>query len=258
MKLAIQIPCRDEAETLAQTIAALPRSLPGVDEIVTIVVDDGSRDSTSEIAATHGARVVRLPGQRGLAAAFVAGIDAALAQHAQIIVNTDGDNQYSGSDVAALIAPIVAGAADVAIGVRPIATIDTFSSTKRLLQRVGSWAVRRLSSTSVADATSGFRAYSREAALRLEVFSDYTYTLETIVQAAHHRLTIASIPVRVNPVVRPSRLMRNSVTYILRAGMGLLRMFVVYRPFRFFAIPALIVFALAAAIGVRCLWLFVE
>lgn len=258
MRLVIQIPCLDEADTLPATIGDLPTTLPGIDDIRIVVIDDGSEDATGDIAASLGAAVVRLPVTRGLAAAFSAGIGAALAADADIVVNTDGDNQYRGDDVALLIAPILEGRADVVIGARPIATMRDFSRAKRMLQRVGSWVVRRLSGTTVADATSGFRAYSREAALHLDVFSGYTYTLETIVQAANHGLRIASIPVQVNPVARPSRLIRSTAHYVLRAGSGLLRMFVVYRPFRFFIIPAAASIAVAVAVGLRFVWFFVQ
>ena len=256
MKVVIQIPCLDEAATLPQTISDLPAALEGIDAIRVVVIDDGSSDQTGDIAASLGASVVRLPETRGLAAAFSAGVEAALATGADIVVNTDGDNQYRGDDIASLIAPIVEGRADIVIGARPIATMRDFSWSKRWLQRVGSWVVRRLSRTAVADATSGFRAYSREAALRLEVFSGYTYTLETIVQASNHGLRVASVPVRVNPVARPSRLVRSSAHYVLRAGSGLLRMFVVYRPFRFFIVPAAASMLVALGIGVRFLWFY--
>lgn len=258
LKLVIQIPCLDEAETLPATIADLPAAVPGVDDVRIVVVDDGSADETGDVAASLGAAVVRLPATRGLAAAFSAGIEAALTAGADVIVNTDGDNQYRGDDIALLIAPILEGRADIVVGARPIATMRNFSWAKKMLQRAGSWVVRQLSSTDVEDATSGFRAYSREAAMRLEVFSGYTYTLETIVQAANHGLRVASIPVRVNPVMRKSRLVRSTPHYVVRAGSGLLRMFVVYRPFRFFMIPAAVSIAVAVVIGLRFLWFFVQ
>ncbi|HEY7788368.1 MAG TPA: glycosyltransferase family 2 protein [Casimicrobiaceae bacterium] len=258
MKLVIQIPCLDESQTLPATIKDLPTALPGIDDIRVIVVDDGSDDGTADVAASLDAAVVRFPTTRGLAAAFSTGVEAALLLDADIIVNTDGDNQYRGGDVALLIAPIVAGRADIVIGARPIATMREFSWIKKVLQRAGSWVVRRLSGTTIVDATSGFRAYSREAALRLEVFSGYTYTLETIVQGANCGLRIASVPVGVNAVVRKSRLMRGSAHYVMRAGTGLVRMFVVYRPFRFFIIPGAAAIAIAMLIGLRFLWLFVE
>lgn len=258
MKLVIQIPCLDEAQTLAATLRDLPTGLPGIDEIAIVVIDDGSSDGTADVAATLGAHVVRLPTMRGLAFAFMTGIEAALALRADVIVNTDGDNQYRGADVARLVAPVIEGNADIAIGVRPIADMPGFSRTKKMLQRAGSWVVRRLSGANVGDATSGFRAYSREAALQLGVFSRYTYTLETIVQAVQRGLRIVSVPVRVNRVDRPSRLARSNAQYVWRAGTGLARMFVVYRPFRFFVAPAVVAIAAALALVLRFVWLFVE
>jgi glycosyltransferase involved in cell wall biosynthesis len=257
MKLAIQIPCLNEADTLPRTIADLPRSLPGVDQIVVIVVDDGSRDATAEVAASLGAQVVRSPITRGLARAFMTGIDVALRERADIVVNTDGDNQYRGEDIAALVAPIVARDTDVVIGARPIEEIAEFSFGKKLLQRVGSRIVRALTGTRVDDATSGFRAYSRDAALRLAVFSRYTYTLETIVHAAQSGLRIVSVPVRVNRVERPSRLARSSAHYAWRAGVDLARMFVVYRPFRSFVVPAIVACLSGAVLVARFLWYFI-
>lgn len=257
MKLVIQIPCLDEAQTLPQTIADLPPSIDGIDEIAVIVVDDGSRDATSAIAASLGAFVVRLPATRGLAVAFMAGIDAALASGADIIVNTDGDNQYRGEDVGRLVAPVLAGEADIAIGARPIAEIRQFSPGKKALQRLGSWVLRRLTGASVADATSGFRAYSREAALELAVFSRYTYTLETIVHAAQSGWRIASISIGVNRVERASRLARSSLQYVWRAGIDVARMFAVYRPFRFFIVPAGVAVAGGVLLVARFLWFFV-
>jgi glycosyltransferase involved in cell wall biosynthesis len=258
LKLVVQIPCLNEAQTLPAAIADLPAVVADITDIRIVVIDDGSTDQTGDIAASLGATVVRLPETRGLAAAFSAGIEVALTAGADIIVNTDGDNQYRGDDIALLIAPIVEGRADIVIGARPIATMRDFSWSKKWLQRVGSWVVRRLSGTAVEDATSGFRAYSRDAALRLDVFSSYTYTLETIVQAANHGLRVASVPVRVNPVARASRLVRSSAHYVMRAGSGLLRMFVVYRPFRFFIVPAAVSIGAAVAIGLRFLWFFIE
>ena len=249
MKLVIQIPCLDEENTLPATIRDLPRALPGFDAVEIVVIDDGSKDRTSEVASRAGAYVVRIPRTRGLAHAFMVGIETCLSRGADIIVNTDGDNQYVGEDVAALVAPILLGEADVVVGARPIKTIASFSTGKKLLQHLGSWTVRKLSGTTVVDATSGFRAFSREAALRLNVFSRYTYTLETIVQAGQRGLRITSVPIRVNAVSRESRLVRSSFDYVLRTGGALLRMSIVYRPFRFFMIPSLLTFAVATAIG---------
>jgi glycosyltransferase involved in cell wall biosynthesis len=200
---------------------------------------------------------VRSPATRGLARAFMSGVDAALHARADIVVNTDGDNQYRGEDIGALVAPIVAGEADVVIGARPIAEIAEFSRAKKLLQRTGTWIVRVLTGTRVDDATSGFRAYSREAALRLAVFSRYTYTLETIVHAAQSGLRVVSVPVRVNRVLRPSRLARSSAHYVWRAGVDLARMLVVYRPFRSFAVPGIVACAAGAGLVARFLWYFV-
>ena len=251
MRLLIQIPCLNEEECLPVTMHELPRALPGFDDIGIVVVDDGSHDGTAELAERLGAQTVRVPRSRGLAHAFMIGIEACLELGADIIVNTDADNQYVGADVARLVAPIVEGRADVVIGARPISSIATFSPTKRLLQRLGSWTVRLLSGTEVADATSGFRAFSREAALRLNVFSRYTYTLETIVQATQCDLRVISVPIRTNAAMRKSRLVRNNIDYVWRSGSALLRMSIVYRPFRFFMLPALASFALATVIGLR-------
>jgi glycosyltransferase involved in cell wall biosynthesis len=257
VKLVIQIPCLDEEAQLPQTVRDLPRAIAGVDEIELVVIDDGSRDRTAEVARELGARVVSLPGSRGLAHAFMTGLEASLALGADIIVSTDADNQYRGDDVATLVAPILAGRADMVVGSRPIGEIASFSLTKKVLQRIGSWVVRRFSGTTVADATSGFRAMSREAALQLNVFSRYTYTLETIVQAALRGLRVVSVPVRVNPPTRPSRLVRSNLDYLWRTGSGMIRIFVVYRPFRSFMIPAATLFAFATIIALRFLYYFV-
>ena len=257
MKVVIQIPCLDEAATLPATVAALPRAIDGIHELELIVVDDGSGDDTASIASALGAHVVRHRATRGLASAFMTGIEAALARGADVIVNTDADNQYSGDDLATLVLAVVRGEADVAIGTRPIATIRSFSGTKKILQRLGSWVVRRLSGVDIADATSGFRAYSREAALQLNVFSRYTYTLETIIQSAQRGMRVASIPIHVNPVARPSRLAKGSAHYVWRAGTDLARMFVVYRPFRFFILPAILSIVAGGALVARFLALYV-
>jgi len=258
MKLVIQIPCLDEAATLAATMGALPARVDGFDVVEVVVIDDGSRDGTAALAAELGAHVIRLPATRGLARAFRAGIDTCLRRGADVIVNTDGDNQYRGADVATLVAPIVRGNADMVIGARPIATIAAFSPVKKLLQCTGSWLVRWLTGTDVADAPSGFRAFSRETALGLNVFSTFTYTLETIVQASQRGLRVSSVPVQVNTVDRPSRLARGTFAYLWQTGTDLLRILVVYRPFRSFMLPALVLYVAGTAIGVRFLWKFVE
>lgn len=241
MKLVIQIPCHNEEATLPSTIAALPRSLPGFSSVRLLVVDDGSTDHTAEVARALGAdRVVRLPRNQGLARAFTVGIETALRMGADVIVNTDADNQYCAGDIPALLAPVLADEADIVIGARPLAEIEHFSVAKRWLQIVGTRFVRSLTGTDVADATSGFRAYSRRAALALNVFSTYTYTLETLVQAGYKRLRVASVPVRVNAPTRPSRLVRSTPHYVLQSVLTLARVAVIYRPFRAFAIPATI------------------
>jgi glycosyltransferase involved in cell wall biosynthesis len=257
VKLIIQIPCYNEAAHLSATVGDLPRAIPGIDEIEVLVVDDGSNDGTADVARELGVHVVRLPSNRGLAHAFMAGIDAALSRGADVIINTDADNQYSGASAVALLAPILAGTADFVVGARPISEIDWFSPVKKLLQRLGSWVVRWLSGTTVTDATSGFRAMSREAALELNVFSRYTYTLETIVQAAQRRLRVVSVPISVNPTTRESRLVRGNLDYVWRTGSALTRIFVVYRPFRSFMIPAGLLFVAAMLIALRFVYYFI-
>ena len=254
MKICIQIPCFNEESQLPQTLRDLPRSLSGIDSIELLVVDDGSSDGTAVVARGLGARVVSVPMHRGLANAFVVGIDACLDLGADVIVNTDGDNQYRGEDIAKLVQPILEDNADLVIGARPIAEIESFSLVKKVLQRAGSSVVRVLSGTRVLDATSGFRAMNREAALQVNVFSRYTYTLETIIQAAHHGMRVCSIPIRVNASIRQSRLARNNWHYLWRSGSDLLRVFVVYRPFRCFMVPALALFAVATGIALRFLY----
>lgn len=254
MKLVIQIPCFNEESHLPATLADLPRSVPGVAAIEILVIDDGSSDRTGDVARELGATVVRIPRNRGLANAFIAGIEASLSMGADIIVNTDADNQYRGADIGRLVAPVLEGSADLVIGARPIASMAAFSPLKKMLQRVGSWVVRLVSGTSVADASSGFRAMSRDAALQTSIFSRYTYTLESIVQAAQRGLRVASVPVGVNAVLRRSRLAASDASYLWQAGSGLLRILVVYRPFRSFMLPAIGLFAVATVIGLRFLY----
>jgi glycosyltransferase involved in cell wall biosynthesis len=252
MKVIIQIPCFNEEASLPLTISELPRSLPGIDEIEFLVVDDGSTDRTVQVAHDCGVHhVVGFPQNRGLARAFMLGIQASLAAGADIIVNTDADNQYRGEDVRALVEPIVAQRADVVIGARPIATIRHFSLTKKLLQKLGSWVVKLVSGADVLDAPSGFRAFSRHAALSLNVFSRYTYTLETLIQAGQKNLHVISVPIRVNGELRPSRLVRSIPSYVQKSVTTIVRMFVVYRPFRFFMLVGSVIFSAGMLLGLR-------
>lgn len=259
MKLVIQIPCHNEAQTLPETVQALPKTLPGISAIELVVVDDGSRDETREVARALGARrIVRFPKQRGLARAFAAGLEASLHLGADIIVNTDADNQYEAADLPALIAPIVRGEADIVIGDRQVMTIATFSMLKRYLQRLGSWFIRQASGLPVADATSGYRAMSREAALRLLVLSDYTYTLETLIQAGARRLAVQYVPVRTNAPTRPSRLMRSMTHYLRNASVTIVRAYVLYQPLKVFLSASAILLVLGLVMGLRFMWFFVQ
>jgi glycosyltransferase involved in cell wall biosynthesis len=250
LKLIIQIPCLNEAETLPITLADLPRRVPGFDIVEWLVIDDGSTDGTSEVARRHGVdHIVRFDQNRGLARAFIAGLEQALRLGADVIVNTDADNQYSASSIPDLVAPILAGKAQIVVGSRPIVEIEHFSPLKKLLQRIGSWTVKVASGTDVADAPSGFRAIHRDAAMMLNVFNNYTYTLETIIQAGRRGIPIGSVQVKVNSYLRPSRLISSIPRYISRSILTIIRIFVVYKPLRFFmmlaglvCIPALVVF----------------
>ena len=257
MKLVIQIPCFNEESQLTTTVRDLPDSIPGIDSIEIVIVNDGSTDRTEEVGRELGLKVLSIPVNRGLAYAFMAGVEASLARGADIIVNTDADNQYRGGDIHALVEPILAGSADVVIGARPIGEIDSFSPLKKMLQRVGSWVVQKLSGTRVADASSGFRAMNREAALQTNVFSRYTYTLETIVQAAHRGMRVTSVPIRVNAVTRESRLVRSNRNYLWRTGSDLVRILVIYRPFRSFMLLSAALFAVATIIALRFLYYFI-
>ena len=255
MKLIIQIPCYNEAETLPRALAELPRRVEGFREVEWMVVDDGSTDATADVARRCGVNhVVRFKRNQGLARAFIAGLRACLELGADVIVNTDADNQYQARDIPALVAPIVAGRADIAVGARPIASIRHFSLLKKALQGLGSAVVRAVSGTSVEDAPSGFRAMSREAAMKLHVFNDYTYTLETIIQAGRKNMVVESVPVRVNEELRPSRLVKSIPAYIRKSLLTILRIFVIYRPFRFFMTIGAVVFVVGVLIGLRFLW----
>jgi glycosyltransferase involved in cell wall biosynthesis len=245
VKLVIQIPCLNEADTLPATIADLPRSVPGIDIIEVVVIDDGSRDGTADVARACGVdHIVRLRRNNGLAAAFATGIDASLKQGADFIVNTDADNQYAGADIPKLLAPLLHGEADICIGDRNIAELRHMSWRKRQLQALGSWVVRQVSGTTVPDTTSGFRAYTREAALRMTIVSEYTYTLESIIQAGKKRMAIAHVPISVNPRTRESRLFDSIFSYIKKSGATIVRIYAMYEPLKVFTyIGALVLFA---------------
>lgn len=257
MKLVIQIPCLNEEESLPITLSALPKHIDGIDEIKVLIVNDGSTDRTIEVAKKHGiSDFVNFTHNKGLAKAFSAGLNKALEMGADIIVNTDADNQYNASDIEKLVRPIIDGNADIVIGSRPVNKISHFSIIKKMLQNFGSFVMRCVSSTSVKDAPSGFRAFSRNAAIQMNIFDNYTYTLETIIQAKAKGLVIENVEIDVNPELRRSRLFSNIFVYIRRSIFTMLRMFIVYRPFRFF-ITVGILFLLAGLIpGVRFVWYF--
>jgi glycosyltransferase involved in cell wall biosynthesis len=246
VKLIIQIPCLNEEATLPATIAELPRQLPGFEEVELLVVDDGSTDRTVAVARECGVEhIVRLTNNKGLAAGFQAGLDACLKLGADVVVNTDADNQYRGADVAKLVAPIVAGEADMVVGDREVSGIEDFSAGKKRLQRLGSWVVRRLSGTGVSDAASGFRAYNREAALQLLVVDNFTYTLESLIQAGKMLVAVDEVPVATNPKTRDSRLAGSSGAYVRRNGLAILRIYARYEPLRAFVSAAIVVALLA-------------
>jgi glycosyltransferase involved in cell wall biosynthesis len=257
-KLVIQIPCLNEEATLPATVADLPREVPGFDVVEWLVIDDGSTDRTAEVAAELGVHHVVSHGRnRGLAAAFLTGLDAALKAGADVIVNTDADNQYDASFIPALTEPVLAGRADIAIGERPIESIPEFSGVKKRLQRIGSRVVSAFAGTPIRDAASGFRAFTRDAAMRLQVFGRYTYTLETLVQAGQEGLAVVSVPIRVNPQTRESRLVKSTAQYVLRSAQTIIRSFALYRPFRFFFAVGLVPFTIGALLGLRWLLYFV-
>ncbi len=257
MKVIIQIPCYNEAETLPIALAELPRTLPGVDTVEWLIIDDGSTDDTVEVARRHGVdHVVRHPHNKGLAAGFMTGLEACLQLGADIIVNTDADNQYNAADIPKLIEPILAGKAEIVIGARPIDEIEHFSPVKKFLQKLGSYAVRVASRTSVPDAPSGFRALSRRAAQQMVVFSEYTYTLETIIEAGQKNMAITSVPIRVNEDLRPSRLLKSIRSYVQRSILTIVRIFTIYRPFAFFSTIGLVLFGLGFLVGLRFLYFY--
>ena len=258
MKVVIQIPCFNEEQTLPSVLADLPREIEGVDERVEwLVIDDGSSDRTVEVARGHGVdHVVSLGTNRGLAAAFLAGLDACVKVGADVIVNTDGDNQYHGGDVGRLVQPIVRREAEMVVGDREVANIPHFSGTKKMFQRFGSWVVRRASDTSVADAPSGFRAFTREWAMRITLNNKFSYTLETIIQAGAAGRRISSVPIRTNPKTRESRLFKGIPAYLRKSGAIIVRIYTMHRPLRAFALASLPFFLLAAVLFARWLGLY--
>lgn len=257
MKLIIQIPCFNEAGTLAIALAALPRQVPGFDQVEWLIIDDGSTDDTATVAKEKGVdHIIRHTCNQGLARGFMSGLDACLHLGADVIVNTDADNQYNADDIPVLVAPILSGQAEIVIGARPIETIEHFPPVKKLLQKLGSWVVRVASKTDIPDAPSGFRAMSRSAAQRLMVFNDYTYTLETIIQAGQKNMAITSVPIRVNEDLRPSRLVKSTPSYIKRSIFTIIRIFIIYRPFRFFGTIGAMLFGLGFLIGLRFVYYY--
>jgi len=257
MKLVIQIPCFNEENTLPETVKDLPKKIEGISEIALLIIDDGSDDKTLAVAKKLGATVVRHPHNRGLAAAFSTGLDAALKLGADIVVNTDADNQYPGKEIPGIVAPILAGKADVVIGARPISKHPHFSPIKKVLQSLGSWVVRTLSGTSVPDAPSGFRAFSRDAASRINIFSSYTYTLETIIQCGVKNMRVVSVPISVNSDTRESRLVKSIRSYIVKSVLTMGKIVLLYRSFRFFMVVGLLLFGVGSALGLRFLFYFV-
>jgi glycosyltransferase involved in cell wall biosynthesis len=257
MKLIIQIPCYNEAQVISDTIKSLPTSLEGFDTIETLVIDDGSDDGTAAIALEAGAHhLVRLPTHLGLAAAFTSGLDACIKKGADVIVNTDADNQYHAEDICLLVKPIIDGRAQIVVGDRGVATLEHFSPVKRLLQRTGSWVVTQISGMDIPDATSGFRALSREAALRTLVLNDYSYTLETLIQAGSHRIPVEFVKVRTNPQTRPSRLIRSVPHYLLNSSATMVRSYTMYRPLWVFTIFGSIFIACGLALAGRFLYFY--
>jgi glycosyltransferase involved in cell wall biosynthesis len=237
-KVIIQIPCYNESETLGITLDALPRQLNGVKSVEWLIIDDGSEDNTAEVASQYGVHhIVQFPHNRGLARAFQAGLEESILQGADVIVNTDADNQYCADDIQKLVDPIINGEAEMVVGARPILETAHFSILKKCLQKFGSWVVRFASTADVTDAPSGFRAIKRETAMRMQVFSDYTYTLETIIQAGRNDFAVKSVPIRTNPDLRPSRLLKSIRSYCTRSATTIIRIFMTYRPLRFFGVP---------------------
>ena len=258
-KLIIQIPCLNEAATLPATLRDLPRQIPGIDAIEILVIDDGSKDDTANIAREHGVdHVIRFPRNRGLAAAFTAGIDASLKRGADFIVNTDADNQYAGADVPKLLAPLLAGEAEVAIGDRNISSLRHLPASRRALQHLGSWVVRQVSNTTVPDTTSGFRAFTREAALRITIVSEFSYTLESIIQSGKKRMAITHVPIATNPKTRESRLFDSVTSYIKKSAATIIRVYAMYEPLKIFTCIGSVLFGAGLLISLRFLYFFLN
>ncbi|MEA2309057.1 MAG: hypothetical protein QOI65_1343 [Thermoleophilaceae bacterium] len=259
MKLIIQIPCLNEQDTLPATLADLPREIDGIDAVEWLVVDDGSTDRTIEVARAHGVdHIVRLTNNKGLATAFQAGLDAALKLGADVVVNTDADNQYDGRDIPKLVQPILEGRADMVVGNRQVESVEHFSPLKKRLQRLGSWVVRGASGTDVPDTTSGFRAYNREAAIQVQVVSKYTYTLETIIQAGKMLVAVEHTPVRTNPKTRESRLFPSMWSYVRRNTISIFRIYALYEPLRVFMTAAAVVGLASFVIWARFLYFYID
>ncbi len=259
MKLIIQIPCYNEAETLTIALDALPKKIDGIDQIETLIINDGSKDATVQVAKDWGVdHVVSFPQNKGLAKGFMAGIDACIRCGADIIVNTDADNQYRGEDIEKLVRPILNNEAEIVIGERPIDSIDDFSPLKKKLQHFGSFVVRKASATDIPDAPSGFRAFSRDAALHINVINSYTYTLETIVQAGRNRMAITSVPVRTNPELRKSRLFHSMGGYIKKSMLTIIRAYMMYKPLVFFLICGSVPFLIGLVFIIRFLIYYIK
>jgi len=259
MKLIIQIPCLNEAETLEIALNDLPKKIEGIDVIEYLIINDGSKDNTAEVAKNWGVHyIVNFKNNKGLAKGFMAGLDASIKNGADIIVNTDADNQYVGEDIEKLVRPILNGTADIVIGERPISEIEHFSPIKKMLQKFGSWVVRKVSKTNIPDAPSGFRAYSREAAMRMNVINEYTYTMETIVQAGRNKMALASVEIRTNPELRESRLFNSIFGYVKKSMLTIIRAFLMYKPLKFFTTLASILLVIGLGIGIRFIYFFIQ
>lgn len=259
MKLIIQIPCYNEAETLHIALNDLPKKIDGIDDIEILIINDGSTDDTVEVAKQWGVNyLVNFKQNKGLAKGFMSGLDACLRNGADIIVNTDADNQYVGADIEKLVRPILNGETDIVVGERPIATTEHFSPLKKKLQKFGSWVVRKASKSEIPDAPSGFRAYSRAAAMQMNVANEYTYTLETIVQAGRNKIAMTSVPIRTNGELRPSRLFSSMFGYVKKSMLTILRAFMMYKPLMFFTILGSFIFVIGAIIGFRFLYFFIQ